>query len=187
MFPGELGVCDVYTHTLLWHPLPAVLPPPWDYKVPILWTLCGNGEALAWRDRIQLEVWVSRENSWCLILRCPLLPTSPESLEKHKFFPNWCVQGKYLYVEVAARGAPHLYTPYSTLGWKVGFSFHFIFGWLFCSDPWKAACCHLLLLSCPFAVTSICCLTFLGCKLFKMLSAPVQCLAQSFFRGQWGI
>lgn len=116
------------------------------------------------------------------VLCCPFLQNPWRSASLHEFSPNLCVQGRCLYVEVAARQALSLYTTYSTWAENSGFASTSSFAWSFWSDPWKAACCHLLLLSPPFAVSP-----FLGCKLFKMLSVPVKCLAQSFFSGQWGI
>lgn len=91
------------------------------------------------------------------VLCCPFLQNPWRSASLHEFSPNLCVQGRCLYVEVAARQALSLYTTYSTLGWKLRFCFHFIFCLIFLKRSLKSS-----LLSPPFAVTSICCLTFFG-------------------------
>lgn len=172
----------VQTPTAVTSPNPAVLPPPQDNKLPILWTLHGNCEKLAWRDTVQSELWVPREDS-CM--------SHPElSFAAHfsrilwetrpsRSSPQTCVCREGACMQRKQLEGHHLSIHLTQL-WAE--CFHFIFFLIFLQRSLKSS-----LLSPPFAVTSIRCLTFLGCKLFKMLSAPVQCLAQSFLSGQWGI
>lgn len=153
-------------------PIPAVLPPPETANCPSSEPCLGTVKRHGWVSRVDSCVSHPEVSSATHLSRI-----LGEALPSTSSLQTCVCRDGACRAEGAAGGAPSLYAPYSTLGWKVGFCFHF--------HP--SLDLFAVILEKQFAVTSICCLTFLGCKLFKMLSAPVQCLAQSFFSGQWGI
>lgn len=96
-------------------------------------------------------LWVS-SSRWKTVFCCSCLQITQGSISLCRFSPNLHIQGRCPHVEVAAREAPCLSTPYSraTLGWRVGFCLHLIFSLTFCLWSLKS---HLL--SPSFAVLTL--------------------------------
>lgn len=107
-------------------PIPAVSPPPCEEKTsPVsrpytreLQSVALKGDSCVSRVRFQGGcLWVS-SSRWRSVLCCSCLQITQGSTSLCRFSPNLRVQGRWPHLEVAAREAPCLSTPYSraTLG-----------------------------------------------------------------------